>query len=42
MPESTLGYWLKHDLGYTYKKCSTISPDISKVEFVRHQACVAE
>ena len=42
VPEATLGYWLKHNLGYTYKKAVTTSPDIKKVEFVQHQAYVAE
>ncbi len=40
--EQTIGYWIKHVLGYTYKKASTISPDIRKVEYVTHQAHVAE
>ncbi len=39
--EQTLGYWIKRNLGYTYKKASTLSPDIRKVELVTHQAHVA-
>ncbi len=42
VPESTLGHWIKVHLGYTYKKASTISPDLSKVEFLSHQVQVAE
>ena len=34
--ERTLNYWIKRNLRYTYKKASTVSPDVSKVEFVRH------
>ncbi len=36
VPESTLGYWIRRNLGYTYKKAVTVSPDISKVGFVNH------
>ena len=38
----TLNYWIKRNLKYTYKKASVVSPDISKVDFVAHQAAVAE
>ncbi len=42
MSEQRIGYWIRHYLGYTYKKATTISPDIRKVEFVLHQAYVGE
>ncbi len=42
IPVSTLGYWIKKNIGYTYKKAVTISPDLSKVLFVQHQVKVAE
>lgn len=42
MSEQRIGYWIRHYLGYTYKKATTTSPDINKVEFVQHQAHVAE
>ena len=42
IPESTHGYWIKKNIGYTYKKAATVSPDLSKVLFVQHQVKVAE
>ena len=36
VPLATLGTWVKKDLNYTYKKCSTVSPDIRKVVLVEH------
>ena len=41
VPLSTLGSWVKKDLNYTYKKCSTVSPDIRKVVLVEHQVSVS-
>jgi transposase len=40
--EQTLSYWIRKNLGYSYKKAVTMSPDLKKVEFVQHQAYVAE
>ena len=38
---ATLGNWVKKNLNYTYKKCSTVSPDIHKVVLVEHQVSVS-
>jgi len=42
VPLSTIGYWIKRDLKYTYKKCSTISPDIRQVVHVEHQVASSQ
>jgi len=38
VPLTTLGKWVKKHIGYTYKKCSIMTPDIRQTVFVEHQA----